>query len=281
MANKILKSGVIAVTLIFMASVLFAQSVAQVLGPITTTVQDGGTVNLGTIGPGQTLAITVNGIATGCGGAQANWGVLGALQTPNGWIGTDSKVYAKQMRATITADPNATDGTYMAKFILTECQNKTENCVSHECLGSLTFFGTIQVNRSVLVTAMPITAITTGVNQPARYPVVIENNGNANDVFQISAAGVPGWNYTKSVYVAAGDNVTTFYEIAVGEEQSYLPTITIQSISSDELKQNYDISLIAKSNLAGDISATKNGVLLFPMTLEPLYSLMGILGYMI
>jgi len=281
MTNTISRYGAIAMTLVIMASIVSAASAAEVFEPFASTVQDGGTVNLGTIGPGQTLAITVNGVAPGLGGEQGNWGVLGVLETPNGWSGFDSAVFAKRMRATVKADPGAADGVYTVKFILTECESKDEICEAKHGLGSVTFFGTIRVSRSVLATAVPTTEVTTGVNQPARYTVVIENRGNANDVFEISAEGVPAWNFKKSVHVPAGGRLNTFYEIAVNEEKSYLPTITIKSISSDELKQSYDVSLVSKSDLAGDVRATKNGVLLFPAILEPLYSLMGILGYVV
>jgi len=281
MTNPILRSGIVAMTLLVMASIVLAQSAAEVLEPFALTVQDGGTVNLGTIGPGQTLAVTVNGVAPGKGGEQANWGVLGVLETPNGWSGFDSAVFAKRMRATVKADPGAADGVYTVKFRLTECESKSESCEAKQGLGSVTFFGTIRVSKSVLATGMPVTAVTTGVNQPARYTINIENRGNANDVFDISAEGVPAWSFKKSVHVPAGGKLTTFYEMVVNEEKTYLPTITIKSVSSDELKQSYDVSLISKSDLAGDMRATKNGVLLFPMTLEPLYSLMGILGYIV
>lgn len=281
MTNLVSKSSIITITILFLTSMVLAQQVAQVLEPVAVSVQNGGTVNLGTIGPGQTLAVTVNGTAIGNKGLEANWGVLGVMSTPNGWTGFDSAVFAKNMKATIKADPDAANGVYTVEFKLTECQQKNENCTPEQGLGSVTFYGTINVSSDVLVTSMPITNITTGVNQPARYPVIIENNGNADDVFQIYATGVPGWNFTKSVFVPAGGTVNTFYEIAVNEESSYLPTIVIQSSSSNQLSQSYTVALVCKSNLVGDLQATKNGVLLFPIVLEPLYSLMGIFGYVV
>ncbi|MEM3369941.1 MAG: hypothetical protein QW783_03455 [Candidatus Micrarchaeia archaeon] len=264
--------------LLFLIGAVFSSSV-KILEPVVATVSEGETVDLGTIGPGQTLAITVKGTDIGKGGLEANWGVLGVLEVPNGWQGFDSMVYAKNMRATIKADPNAPDGTYIVKLILTECEDKNEVCEAKQGLGSVMFFGRVKISRDVMKTGMPTVGITTGVGQPARYPIKIENKGAANDVFEIYSEGVPAWNMKKNIHVAAGQTVNTFYEIAVNEEKEYKPTIIVKSISSERLKHTYDVELTVKSDVIGDIKATKNGILIFPLTLEPLYTFMGIVGY--
>ncbi len=264
--------------LLLLIGAVFASSV-KMLEPVVATVSEGETVDLGTIGPGQTLAITVKGTEIGKDGLEANWGVLGVLEVPNGWQGFDSMVYAKNMRATIKADPNAPDGTYIVKLILTECESKNEVCEAKQGLGQVVFFGRVKVSRDVMKTSMPTVGITTGVGQPARYPIKIENKGAANDVFEIYSEGVPAWNMKKNIHVAAGQTVNTFYEIAVNEEKEYKPTIVVKSISSDRLKHTYDVQLTVKSDVIGDIKATKNGILIFPLTLEPLYTFMGIVGY--
>ena len=285
-ASKRMISGLVMAVLIFsfMTAMLFAHegsTDAEVLEPVTFSVENGGSVNLGTIGPGQTLFITVNGKAIGLEGREANWGVLGVVETPASWTSGDSKVFAQRMQATVTADKFAKDGTYKVKFILTECEKKEEKCEAKQGLGSVTFYGTLSISKSVLSTVMPKTEIVTGVGQPARYDLVIENKGTANDVFEIASEGVPAWSLKKNVHVPAGGKVITFYEIATKEEKEYTPIIRIKSLSSDELKKEYTVSFVSRSDVIGDIRATKNGVLLFPIILEPLYSLMGILGYVI
>lgn len=264
--------------MLLFSAVAFAASV-EMIEPVVASVSDGDVVNLGTIGPGQTLAITVNGKAVGKDGLQANWGILGVMELPNGWSGFDSKVYAQSMRSTIKAEPTAADGNYMIKFKLTECESVNEECEAKQGLGSVTFFGRITVSRDVLSTSAQIASITTGVGQPARYPLVIENKGSASDVFEISAEGVPAWDIKKTVHVAAGQTHNTFYEIAVDEEKEYAPTIIVKSLSSDELKHSHDVKLNVKSDVIGDIKASKNGILLFPIALEPLYTVVGLLGY--
>jgi hypothetical protein len=274
---------VVAFMLIISPGMLFAQTAqrAEVIAPVVFSVEDGGSVSLGTIGPGQTLYITIKGKAIGNEGREANWGVLGVLETPALWNSSDSKVLAREMQATVTPDKLAKDGTYRIKLILTECEHKEEKCEAKQGLGAVTFYGVINVKRDVLATSMPKTAITTGVGQPARYDLIIENKGSANDVFEITSEGVPTWSFKKNVHVPAGGKVITFYELASKEEKEYSPTITIKSLSSDELKHAYNISFVSRSDVVGDIRATKNGVLLFPIVLEPLYSLLGIFGYVI
>ena len=266
--------------MVFLVTILNAINV-EMKEPIVKSISDGETVELGTIGPGQTLALTVKGTEIGKGGLQANWGVLGVLEVPTGWQGFDSDVYAKNMKATIKADSNAPDGIYLVKLILTECEDKFAECSFQQGLGKITFYGKIRISRDVMNTNIKQVDMTTGIGQPARYPIKIENKGAANDIFEISVEGIPEWNFIKRVYVAAGETLNTFYEIVPNEEKEYKPTITIKSISSDRLMQKYDVRLVSKSNVIGDIKATKNGVLIFPTTLEPLYSLMGILGYLI
>ncbi len=270
----------LAFALMLFSALAMAASI-EMIEPVVATVSDGDVVNLGTIGPGQTLAVTVNGKAVGKDELEANWGILGVMETPDGWSGFDSKVYAQNMRATVKAEPAAADGNYMVKFKLTECESANEECEAKQGLGSVTFFGRITVSREVLSTSVQTSSITTGVGQPARYPLTIENKGSASDVFEISAKGVPAWGIKKTVHVAAGQTIGTFYEIAVNEEKEYSPTIIVKSLSSDELKHNHDVKLNVKSDVVGDIKASKNGILLFPITLEPLYTMVGLLGYFI
>lgn len=268
----------LAVFVMFVAMPLAFASVAEVLEPVAVNVNDGETVFLGTIGPGQTLFITVNGKAIGNEGREANWGVLGVMEVPTGWEGFDSVPLARQMRATVKADPTARDGTYKVKFLLTECERKNMQCEPKQGLGSVTFYGTVAISKNVLASSVINNVAEAGVGQPARYNIVIENKGSASDVFEISSSGVSAWSYNKTVHVAPSEKVITFYEFVLNEEKEYTPTIIIKSKSSELIKNEFDVGLIVKSDIIGDIRATKNGVLIFPVILEPLYSLLGILA---
>jgi len=266
----------IPILVLLFAMPLVLASVAEVFAPIAVKVSDGDTVFLGTIGPGQTIDVVVNGAPTtgGNNNLGGRWDILKVVDTPQGWQGFDSKEMAVRMDAAVKAAPDAPDGTYKIKFTLMEYQNK-------QGLGSVTFYGTIVVSKDVLASSIAETTVETGVGQPARYTVVIENKGSASDVFQISSSGISGWDYKKTIHVSPGEKLTTFYEIVLNEEKQYSPTITVKSMSSDLLRDDFNVGLIIKSDIAGDIKATKNGVLVFPMILEPLYNLLGILGNLI
>ena len=269
---------------IFLVSILFILSlsvtfagVAEVISPISTKVGDGETIYLGKIGPGQMIDVVVSGKTTTGGrwGIGGTWQILRVLEVPSGWEGFDSKEMATQMKAAIKASPTAQDGRYIIKLRLEEDVTKQQQ------LGSVTFYVTVDISKDVMSSLILKKTLEIGVGQPARYDIVIENKGKASDVFEISSAGVSGWNYKKIIHVPAEKSVTTFYEFTSNEEKSYEPTLTIKSQSSDLIKSEHQLKLTVKSDVVGDIKATKNGVLIFPTVLEPLYTLLGLIGYTI
>jgi len=246
---------------------------AEILGPTAVNVSDGGTLNLGKIGPGQTIDIVANGVAQDARfGLEGRWQILRVVTVPAGWQGFDSKELATTMKAGVKAAPDARDGEYKITFRLEEDPNKQQE------LGSVTFQANVVVSRSVITATIPQDTAITGVGQPARYTIILKSTSIANDVFEISAEDVPAWSYKKFVHVPAGGTVNTFYEIVANEEKEYKPTIVIKSQASNETQISKQVSLAVKSDLIGDIKATKNGVLIFPIVLESLYSLLGIIG---
>ena len=260
-----------AVFSMLIGSVLAAN--AELIEPIAMSVSDGGVVNLGRIGPGQTIDIVVNGVAADARfGMEGRWQILKVIDAPAGWQGFDSKELATTMKAGVKAAPDAKDGEYRVTFRLEEDPNQQQG------LGAVTFQVVITVSRNVISATFQKQAVVTGVGQPARYPITLKSTSIASDVFVISAEDVPSWNYVKTVHLPAGGSVNTFYEIVANEEKEYKPIIVITSHSSDEIKISKEVSMAVKSDLIGDIKATKNGILIFPIVLEPLYSLLGIIG---
>jgi hypothetical protein len=245
---------------------------AEVLEPTAMTVADGGTINLGKIGPGQTIDLVVSGIAQLSDGGEGRWQILRVVEVPQGWQGFDSKELGTKMKAGVKAANDTRDGQYRITFRL------EEDPLHQQGLGSVTFQVAVVVDRSVISASFPKERVETGVGQPARYVITLKSTSAANDVYEMSAEGVPTWSYKKSVHVPAGGTVTTFYEIVANEEKEYKPVLTIKSQSSDDIKINKELSMAVKSDVIGDIRATKNGVLVFPIVLEPLYSLLGIIG---
>ena len=255
---------------LFLAGTVLAAN-AELIEPFVTNVANGGVINLGTIGPGQTIDIVVNGIAIGERG-EGRWQILRVVNLPPGWQGFDSKELATRMKAGLKAANNANEGEYKIGFRLEEDPNHQMG------LGSVDFQVALTVSRNVVSATFPKQMVDTGVGQPARYSIIIKSKSAANDIFEISAENVSSWEYRKAVHVPAGGTVTTFYEIVANEEKEYNPVIVIKSQSSDDIKISQVLKLAVKSDVVGDIKATKNGVLIFPIVLEPLYSLLGIIG---
>ena len=250
----------------------------EVLEPITLKVQDNETVYLGKVGPGQTIDIVVKGEApegTGRYNLGGRWQILRILEIPKGWTGFNSAEMAIKMKAIVKVAENAPDGEYTIKLRL------EEDTTEQQELGSVTFFAKVKVSKDVMDSGVVDNRIEAGVGQPARYKIVIVNTGSASDVFEISSTGVPTWEFEKAIHIPAGKAITTFYEIVANEEKEYKPVLTIKSKSSEDIIEVHNLQLTVKSNVIGDIIATKNGVLVFPIILEPLYSLLGIIGYSI
>jgi len=265
------------VVLLFAAvfSTVSNAAVAEVLSPTVASVENGGSIYLGKIGPGQTVYVTVRGTTTTGGryGLGGTWQILRVVELPEGWEGFDSKEMATQMQAGIKAASDAADGRYRVKLALEEDVTKQQQ------LGNVLFYVTLDVDKNVLRATFPQKETNTGVGQPARYEIIIENTGKASDIFDISSTGVPNWNFTKTIHIPAEKTVTTFYEFTVNEEGEYQPTIQITSQSSNLIASQQNVKVTVKSNLEGDIKATKNGVLIFPTVLEPLYALLGLIGH--
>ena len=257
--------------IISFASIFFAAN-AEIIEPLSMNITEGSIINLGKIGPGQTIDIVANGVATGARfGIEGRWQILRVVSVPDGWQGFDSKELALSMKAGVKASNDTKDGEYRVTFRLEEDPNQQQG------LGSITFQVVVTVSRDIIAATFPNERVETGVGQPARYPITLKSTSAANDVFEISAENVPSWDYRKSVHVPAGGTVNTFYEIVSNEEKEYSPVIVIKSQSSDEVKISKELSLAVKSDVIGDLRAANNGVLIFPMALEPLYSLLGII----
>ena len=269
----------LSIFLIFLLVNVYLAMYAEVLEPIERNVTDGENVYLGKIGPGQTLYITVYGKARTGGkfGKGGTWQILRVVSVPEGWEGYNSKEMATYMQATIKPAKNARDGRYTITMRLEEDETKQQE------LGSVTFFVTVDVDKNVILYNVLDKEIEVGVGQPARVRITITNTGKASDVVEISSEGLlmPEYLQKKYVYVPAGKEISTYYEFISDEEKRYEPKLKIISKSSDLISHEEILNITVKSNLIGDIKATKNGILLFPSILDTFYSLIAIIGKLV
>lgn len=256
--------------LILLFSTTFA---IELIEPIKTQITGGETIDLGKIGPGQTIFVSINPKVTTGGkfnqGGQYDQAVVWGI--PENWKAKNSKVYGNPLQVEITADVNAKEGVYYATITAVD-QNYGEQ------LDNISFRAKVQITKDVLETSISPQEITIEPDQPARYLITITNKGSAADVFEVSSKGIKRWEYKKPVYVAAQSTKTIFYEITNKEEDTYVVTLKVKSMASELIEQDKNITLNVRTDLLADYKATNNGVLIFPFFENIVYSLAGLIS---
>ena len=255
-------------------SVMLALSFSiSVVRPAVVDVQTGDVIDAGTIGPGQTVSLQIDPIVNTGGihgqGGQYDYAIVEGL--PPGWTATNSKLYQNPLQITITADPDAMPANYSAKVIVVDEFNG-------EKLGNISFDVFIEITYDVMEFEVTPEKIETGLDQPARFAIIIKNTGSTSDVFEVSATGSKRWDFKKPVFVPGHSSRMIPYEIAGNETEEYYATISVVSLASDKIHDEKNVTLVIKSTLLGDYKATNNGVVLFPIFQMPIYSLAGLLA---
>jgi hypothetical protein len=255
---------------IFLISLSFS---ILVVSPVQQDVKTGDVIDLGRIGPGQTVSIQVNPIVTEGGihgiGGQYDYAI--AEDLPRGWISKQSKLYQNPLHITITADPEAKPGNYSAKIRVVDEYNG-------EQLGNVTFEAQVEITYDVMDFNVTPAYLEVGPGQPARFTISIANKGSTSDVFQVSALGPKRWEFKKPVFVPAMTTKTIHYEIVGKEEETYRATVSVVSLASDNIAGEKNVTLFIKPSLIGDYKATNNGVIVFPIFQAPIYALAGLIS---
>lgn len=236
-------------------------------------VESGDVIDLGTIGPGQTVQILIDReVETGgIHGEGGFYDLAVAEELPRGWTSKESELYASPLQVTITADPDAPEGNYTMRVKVID-----EN--DGEKLGNVSFTVKIQITYDVMDFDVSPTYINVGPGQPARFNIQITNKGSTSDVFQVSATGAKRWEFVRPVFVPAKTTRTIPYEIVGAEEETYRATINVQSLASSRIADEKNVTLFIQSDLLGDYKATNNGVLVFPIFEAPIYAMAGLLS---
>lgn len=263
-----LKRGFLA--LILMLSLSFS---IDLVYPPMSGVNSGATIDLGSIGPGQTVSLLINRTVTeggiyGIGGLYTNAYVTGI---PAGWDSSGSKLYGNPLQVTITAAPDALQGNYTT--LVTIVDNN-----SAEGLQNITLTALVHITYDTLDFNVSPSYITTGPGQPGKFQITVINKGSAADTFQISAEGSKRYSFTKQIYVPAMSSRTINYEVVGYESQTITPTISVMSMSSSMISAQKNVTLFVRSDLFGDYKATNNGALIFPIFEEPIFSLAGLIS---
>lgn len=256
--------------LIFLIALSFS---IDVIAPFQGNFKDGDVIDLGSIGPGQTVSIELDPIVK-IGGIHGIGGVYDqaiAEDLPRGWTSKKSKLYGNPLQVTITADPNALEGDYLTEITVIDEFNG-------EKLGNISFFGKVKITYDVMDLDVSPNIQTVGPNQPAKFDVVIENKGSTSDVFEINAPGPSRWQFKKQVFIPAKSTKKETIEIVGSEEEIYRTTISVTSLASENIHAEENVTLEIRPGLIGDYKATNNGLLVFPVFEGPIYALAGLLS---
>lgn len=259
---------------IFVLIILISLSFAiNLVSPGAHTIDDGDIIDLGTIGPGQTVSILIDPkVSTGgIHGIGGLYDMAVAEDLPRGWQSTESKLYQNPLQVTITADPDSPEGDYVTKVIVIDENNG-------EQLGNVTFYAKVKITWDVMDFEVTPAYLTVGPGQPARYEIKLTNKGSASDVFKVSATGSKRWEFTKPIFVPAQTTKTIFYEIVGNEEETSQFTINVVSLASNNIADEKNVTMFVRSNLFGDYKSTNTGVIVFPIFESLTYSLAGFLS---
>jgi len=266
-----MKPAYLLVMILVLAS--FSWAIEIIEPKIAKDITDDSVLDIGTIGPGQTISVAIHpkvydGGKFGTGG-RYDFATVEGL--PFGWKGKNSKIYGDPLQVEITADKNAAEGEYSAKITAHDENNG-------EMLGTVAFTVKVKIVHDVLDTSVSPSSITVGPGQPARFAITVTNKGTASDVFIVSATGVERWIFEKPVYVPAMSSRTVVYEITENEEERYFPDIKIVSASSEIIQEDHKVVFSVQPNLLSDFKAANHGIFIFPIFEAPIYALAGLIS---
>ncbi len=257
---------------LFLALAALSFSVT-VISPQAGEVSNGDIVDLGTMGPGQTVSILIGKTVT-TGGIHGMGGMMDqamATDLPAGWSTQPSKLYQDPLQVTVSANPDAPEGNYTFRITVIDENNG-------EKLGNVTFMARVKVTWDVMDFGVSPTRLTVGPGQPARFAITVTNKGSASDAFEVSATGSRKWDFRKQIFVPAQSTKTIHYEVVGTEEDAYTPTLKVVSLSSHNIAAEKNVTVSVRSGLFGDYAATNHGTLLFPIFEAPVYALAGLLS---
>ena len=250
---------------------LASAATLRIIEPVQKTIEGGGELDLGVMGPGQKLELIVDrntGItASGWSEGEALWDKIGFTGLPAGWSSEDSQVYERPMRAYLEASEDAADGVYFAELTAWD---------EYEGAPTTRVRVKVEIKSDLLESQLLTPVVVAGANQPARFQFILKNKSNAGDAFEISVSGLPGQWPSKKLFVQYHSTKTVSYEVASSERGDYEVLFEVTSISSDRIHSENSGKLSVRTSLFLDMLATSHGILLFPSIEQPIYSLFGL-----
>lgn len=241
--------------------------------PLQKEVFDGQTIDLGTIGPGQTLSLGFEPQVTEGGkfNAGGRYDFAKVASVPVGWKSEDAKQYGNPLQVKITADPRAKEGTYEFEMEISDEKYSEE-------LRTIRIKGKVRITYDVIDVEIGPNYQKTIPGEAARYSVTINNKANTADTFEVEGQGEKRLSFKKVIYVPARSSRTIVYELAGDEEEIYTVPIRVLSQSSDIIQSQKTVQLQVSSDVIGDYKATTKGIFLFPIFELPIHAFAGLIS---
>jgi hypothetical protein len=246
----------------------------SVQGPVNANLTNKGFVYLGKVGPGESFYVLASATTTNASGSVVNigWDRLEAVNLPSGWSMQASPLYENPMKLKISVPYNIS-GTYNLTI-------RAVNVGNYSRLGNLTFTAQVDVTNNVFNVSVSPRNISAGVGQPVDINVNVVNTGIADEPFNISAQGLPAWNFSDDVIALHSRTSSFVYPVYVSEPGVYPFNLTITSATGHLVQNEYPISFSVVASLYNDYSAIGNGVVLSPVIFEPVYAVDYLLSYL-
>jgi hypothetical protein len=246
----------------------------SVQGPVNANLTNNGFVYLGKVGPGESFYVLASATTTNASGSVVNigWDRLEAINLPSGWSMQASPLYENPMKLKVSVPYNIS-GTYNLTI-------RAVNVGNYSRLGNLTFTAQVDVTNNVFNVSVSPRNISAGVGQPVDINVKIVNTGIADEPFNISAQGLPAWNFSDDVIALHSRTSSFVYPVYVNEPGIYPFNLTITSATGHLVQNEYPISFSVVASLYNDYSAIGNGVVLSPVIFEPVYAIDYLLSYL-
>jgi hypothetical protein len=262
-----------AVTILFLAAVSNA-TYLNVLGPSSAVLQNGQSIYLGKVGPGESFYLEASASTTNATGFAINigWDRLEAASLPTGWYSQPSLLYENPMKMKVTVPSTAQNGTYNLTIAAINVGNYSK-------LGNFTFSAYVNVTPNVFNLSVTPSSIQSGVDEPTNLYISINNTGISDDPFSISISGLPAWDVKEQVVALHETQSTYVYPVYVNESGSYRFNVTVVSTTSPVIARNAPVSLVAQPSLLNDYSAVGQGIILSPVIFYPSYDIMLFLSH--
>jgi len=259
-----------------MILVLSCSFAIRIIKPIDAEIRDNEVYDLGKMGPGQAMSILIERTETTGGkfGKGGYYDFANASILPEGWSVNPSLLYDNPLQVVIISSENAEEGRYTVGIDVVDKDNGEE-------LGTRKFFVAIYLNESVLGFSKVSGISFAGEGQPVRYAVLVQNKGNAGDVFVVEGSTFRQ-NSSREIYLAPGSETRIPFEFSYIASGDYNVSFKAYSkLSPNKVRKELSYPITIRNSLEADLKALGSGVIVFPLFEHGSYAIAHIFSYLL